>query len=211
MSSCSAGIKSFCCLALSFLAIPTSLAKADDGATSQPGYFDPPAYAISFVQPQPFADKQRWTFEVLGTGVADVSNKHVAIYGVTAGVGYYFWQNMAIMLDVSGYGYNQGHTDGAATGATLGLRHHLFSVGKSSVFVDCSGGVIEASNNLPAGGTHLNNTIEAGLGVASPIRDNMYLLTGVRFFHISNARSEGADRNPSINGIQGVIGVMWKF
>ena len=194
------------CLCFGWIA---SLGRADDGPTTQLLSLDPPKYPISFTQP--FTDKERWTFELLGTGIADVSNRSVAMGGITAGVGYYFWDRVAITLDVSGYGFNEGHSNGAATGVTLGLRHHLLTIGKSSVFVDCSGGEIEASNDLPRGGTHLNNTIEVGLGVAHPISQDMYLLTGVRFFHLSNAGSEGSDRNPAINGIQGVLGVMWKF
>ena len=197
-------IVAVCCAA--FL---SPVAQADDTATTQLLSVDPPKYSTAFNKP--FADKERCTFELLGTGIGDVSNRHVAFGGATVGVGYYFWDTIAVTLDVSGYGFSEGHTDGAATGVTLGLRHHLFSVGQSSVFVDCSGGEIEASNNLPRGGTHLNNTIEVGLGIAHPLSQDIYLLTGVRFFHLSNADSEGPNRNPAMNGIQGVLGVMWKF
>jgi opacity protein-like surface antigen len=158
-----------------------------------------------------YADQQRWYVEILGNGMADVTNRHVGMGGLTGGVGYYFLDNLAINLDVSGYGFNEGRPSGAAVGVTLGLRHHLLNFGKLAFFVDVAGGIIEASSELPSGGTHLNNTFYVGPGVAYPIRDNVSLIGGIRYFHISNARSEGPDRNPSVNAIQGVVGVMFRF
>ena len=36
-------------------------------------------------------------------------------------------------------------------------------------------------------------------------------MAGVRYFHLSNAHLEGPRRNPSINGLEGFLGVMWTF
>jgi hypothetical protein len=176
---------------------------------ADPLHFDPlpvPDYLVTFAD-----DDERWSYEILGTALGDVTNRHVVMGGLTTGVGYYVLDNLAIQLDVSGYGFNEGRSSGAATGITLGLRHHIFDVGKSSVFLDVSGGEIWASNNVPYGGSHLNNTFEGGIGVATPIAKDTYLLTGVRFFHLSNANNHGDDRNPSVNAVQGVVGVMWRF
>lgn len=164
-----------------------------------------PAYLVSY------ADQQRWYVEILGNGLADVTNRQVGMGGLTGGVGYYFFDNLAINLDVSGYGFNEGQPSGAAVSMTLGLRHHLLNFGTASLFMDVAGGIIEASSELPSGGTHLNNMFYVGPGIAYPIRDNVWLIGGVRYFHISNAQSEGPDRNPSINAIQGVVGIMFRF
>ena len=48
-------------------------------------------------------------------------------------------------------------------------------------------------------------------GTTYPLKDNLHLLTGVRYFHLSNARIEGNSRNPSINGVEGFLGLMWTF
>jgi hypothetical protein len=154
---------------------------------------------------------QRWTVEMLGTGVGDVTNRRVALYGLTGGVGYSFFNNMALMLDVTGYGFSEGHSNGAAVGVALGLRHQMFSVGKTQVFLEVYGGEIEASNNIPMGGTHLNDNLQFGFGIDRPITGNLYWEGGARYYHISNARSEGPDRNPSFNGVQGFLGLMWKL
>lgn len=158
-----------------------------------------------------FADERRWTAELLGTALGDLSNRQVIMGGLSIGAGYYVFDNLAIMLDVSGYGFNQGDENGSAVGATLGLRHHLFKVKQASIFVDVSGGVIETSRAVPHRGTHFNNTFEVGPGIAFPLRDNFYLIGGVRYFHLSNAESHGSNRNPSVNAVQGVFGVAWRF
>jgi hypothetical protein len=164
-----------------------------------------PNYLLSF------ADDHKWTVEFLGTTLGDVSNRHVVMGGATAGVGYYFFNNLAIQMDFTGYGFNEGRVSGEAIGWTLGLRHHLLKLGSASIFVDVSGGLIEASHEIPYGGTHFNDTFEVGPGIALPLKDNMYFLGGVRYFHLSNGNRSGPDRNPSVNAIQGVVGVMFRF
>ncbi len=193
------------CIAAVLIELVVSAISVAGTIEFRPTTMDAPKYPTTFV------DDRRWDVEVLGTGLADVTHRHVAMGGVTVGVGYYVLQNLAIQLDVSGYGFNEGHVNGPAAGVTIGLRHHVLSVGKSSIFFDISFGEIWADHDLPVHGTHRNNTFEFGVGVSYPIGDNVYLIGGPRFFHLSNANDGGSDRNPSINAVQGVLGVMWKF
>ncbi len=155
--------------------------------------------------------EQRWLIEAQGTGMTALDNRHVTLYGATGGVGYYVFNNIAFVFDASAYGFNQGHSNGAAVAAALALRHHIFTIERTRFYLQVAGGVIEASNNVPAGGTHLNNTIQFGMGVQHPIGQNVYLNVALDYFHISNARSAGPDRNPSANGLQGIVGVIWRF
>ena len=164
-----------------------------------------PIYAMSF------ADDRKWDVEVLSTVIGDVTNRHVVMGGATTGIGYYVFNNLAVTLDLSSYGFNEGHDSGAAGGVTLGLRHHIFNVDKASVFLDVSGGVIMSDPEVPYHGTHFNDTFEFGPGVAYPLNRTLYAIGGVRFFHLSNANRDGDDRNPSVNAIQGVLGLMWRF
>ena len=64
---------------------------------------------------------------------------------------------------------------------------------------------------LPGIGVRKDFATRTGLGVSYHLQGNMYLLTGVRYFHISNAHIEGRLRNPSINGVEGFLGLMWTF
>jgi Lipid A 3-O-deacylase (PagL) len=153
----------------------------------------------------------RWFFELLGTGAADVTDRHVGMGGVAVGVGYQIFTWLAIDFDTTVSGVAVQNSDGAAINATIGLRHTIAKIDKATIFIDIAGGVIEASSELPYGGTHLNNTIDFGPGVYFPLKDNMSLMVGVRYFHVSNAQSEGPDRNPSVNAIKGLVGLVWRF
>jgi hypothetical protein len=188
----------------------SSPARADDLFTWHPMERTPTVSAEP-MHLATFADDKRWTAEVLATGLADVTNRNVGMAGGTVGIGYYVFTNLAIMLDFSGYWYTQPDDSGSAAGMTIGLRHHWFNVGKASIFADVSYGIIETEHAVPHGGTHFNNTFEFGPAVAYPLRENFYLITGVRYFHLSNAESEGSRHNPSVNAIQGVVGVAWRF
>jgi len=195
----------FLCLVV-FLALSAAArsARADDTFAFAPT--EPSNHRAAFADVD-----HRWTFEVLGTGLGDVTNRHLVMGGTTVGVGYYVLNNLAIDMDFTGYGFNEGAVSGEAVGWTLGLRHHLLNFGSTSLFVDVSGGLIEASHVMPYGGTHFNDTFEVGPGVAIPLADNMYFTGGVRYFHLSNGNRSGPDRNPSVNAVQGVVGLMWRF
>ena len=154
----------------------------------------------------------RWTFEVLGTGLGDVTNRHVQMGGATVGFGYRFADDFAVTVDASGYGFSEGRVDGAATGITVGLRQHLFDWGRFGLDADVSGGILGANRELPYNGTHFNETIEVGPAVTYRLNAELYLVGAVRYFHLSNAdRQNEPGRNPSVNAIQGVVGLEWRF
>ena len=156
---------------------------------------------------------RRWLFEVLGTGLGDVSNRHVQAGGATVGLGYWVLPRTAVMVDAGGYGFSEGRVDGVATGVTVGLRQHLLGLGQFGLDLDVSGGILGANRELPYNGTHFNETIEVGPRVTYKLNDDgLYLVGGVRYFHLSNADRTGlAGRNPSVNAIKGVLGVEWRF
>jgi hypothetical protein len=154
----------------------------------------------------------RWVFEVLGTGLGDVTNRHVQMGGATVGLGYRFYDNFSLLADVSGYGFSEGRIDGVATGITVGLRQHILDYGPWGLDADVSGGVFGANREIPYNGTHFNVTLEVGPAITYRLNPELYLVGGVRYFHLSNAGRENAvGRNPSVNAVQGVIGLEWRF
>ena len=164
-------------------------------------------------QPSPVMQAGRWTFETLGTFIGSVDNRHVQMGGGTVGLGYCVLPRTAILIDGSGYGFSEGRIDGGAVGVTVGLRQHLLELKPFGLEFDVSGGIIGANRQLPYYGTHFNETIEVGPAVTVKLNDaGLSLLVGVRYFHLSNADRTGQPgRNPSINGIQGVFGLVWRF
>ncbi len=127
------------------------------------------------------------------------------------GLNYYFANDWAFGFEATGLGCSQPQEDIAAGGAGIILRTHLWNYGRFSFYGDFASGVLEANNRIPPSGTDFNFTIQTGLGAAYRLSDHTELMIGIRDFHLSNARLEGADRNPSLNGIQGYLGLMFRM
>jgi hypothetical protein len=124
------------------------------------------------------------------------------------GVGYYFFDNFALNAEAAGFSMQQPGPDSIITEIDIKLRHHLYNSGKFSLYVDAGGGVSYATARTPAGGTYYNYTIQTGPGVSWQLRDNLFLIGGVRYWHLSNARLKGPEHNPSINAIEGYVGLL---
>src|SRR5438034_1013209 len=77
--------------------------------------------------------------------------------------------------------------------------------------LDIAPGVAWAGEEVPPGGTDFNITFRSGPGITYLLRPDLHLLAGVRYVHWSNAEMHGRDRNPSVNGVEGYVGVMFAF
>ena len=129
-----------------------------------------------------------------------------------AGAGYYVFDNLSLSLEAQGYRVMQSSAHNATMYGLSGvLRHHVLQFDRTTLFIDASFGPVEATERVPGGGTYFNFATRTGLGVTFQLREHLHLLGGVRYFHLSNARIEGSQRNPSINGIEGFLGLMWTF
>jgi len=129
----------------------------------------------------------------------------------TFGVGYYIFDNFSLNLEAAGYYDNQPVRNTVITAGDLMIRHHLFHSGRFSFFGEGVVGITYADHRAPASGTYYNYMVEPGLGATFQLHDNLNLMGGVRYFHLSNARLEGPDRNPSINATQVYIGLLLKL
>jgi hypothetical protein len=133
------------------------------------------------------------------------------IGSAAAGVGYFIRDDLSLSLEASGYRVSQPGKDAWMYGLSGVLRHHLLHFDRGTLFADVSFGPIESTHRVPQDGTYFNFATRTGLGITYQLKGNMHLLTGVRYFHISNAHIEGRQRNPSINGVEGFLGLMWTF
>ena len=157
----------------------------------------------------PSFPKGTLSLQAYGTYAGGIDAKEVIGSGA-AGASYYVFDNLSLGLEVSGYHLTQSPGRNTWMYGVAGvLRHHLLQFDRATVFADVSFGPVEAAARVPEGGTYFNFATRSGLGVTYPLREHLYLLGGVRYFHLSNARIEGSQRNPSINGIEGFLGLMW--
>jgi len=77
-----------------------------------------------------------------------------------------------------------------------------------SVFAEARFGLAGTFDDVPFDGTSFNFTPAAGVGYTRDIGDGVRLITGVRWFHMSNARLTGNSNNPGLDSLMGYVGVM---
>jgi hypothetical protein len=158
------------------------------------------------VQSDPFP-QGLWTLETFGS-YGNQPWEREQLYSGTVGVSYYFWPNWCFGFEGNGLYGSQPGENVTSYGGNLLLRTHLIVEPNWSFFTDFSPGLLESNHRIPPGGTDFNFTIETGVGFTLNLWDRTDLLTGFRYLHLSNARQEGADQNPSLNAFEGYIGLL---
>jgi hypothetical protein len=130
---------------------------------------------------------------------------------LAGGVNYYVFDNLSLGLELGVYRFSQPSDDATTGSLSLVMRHHVFDRGATTVFLDILFGPSWSTEEVPSGGTQFNFLTRTGIGVSHRLDDLIDLLIGVRYFHLSNSSIDGEDRNPSINGMEGYVGVMWRL
>jgi hypothetical protein len=149
-----------------------------------------------------------WSFQTYLScaGAADT-----AMPAANIGAGYYLIDNLSLNVEAAGYGVFPDGPDAGAGELRFLIRHHLLHCGRFSLFADIGEGFFEASQDTPQAGTRFNFVFRAGLGASYQLRDDLYLIGGARYWHLSNAKLEGEARNPALNGVEGYVGLMWTW
>ena len=153
--------------------------------------------------------KGAWDLEISGSYTTPIRFSDDRFTSMTVAGGYYIVDNLSLGGELQAYYADQPDSDALIGGLGLLLRYHFLSFDRFSVFLDGGGSVTYASRDVPEFGTNFNYTGKVGLGLSCELRDNLHLITGVRYFHLSNANLHGRDQNPSYDGIQFHLGLMW--
>ncbi|MFN9991847.1 MAG: acyloxyacyl hydrolase, partial [Phycisphaerales bacterium] len=92
------------------------------------------------------------------------------------------------------------------------IRWHFLNKERMTVYADLGIGVLFTTDDVPSDGTSFNFTPRAGAGITHRLGDsaNRFEL-GVRWAHISNARTSGDGDNPSRDSIMLYGGVIFPF
>ena len=152
-----------------------------------------------------------WSATVEGAYAHSFDLSPARIETVSMGVGYYFMDNVSLNAEAAGFWNQQDGPDASIAEINLRLRHHVFNVDRWSFLIDVGGGLSYASVPTPPGGTYFNFCLQTGPGVCYRLTDNLHLIGGARYLHFSNAAIEGRDRNPSINALEGYVGLLYRF
>ncbi len=149
-----------------------------------------------------------WTLELSGSYADPIRFSEDRMALGTVGVNYYFLNNASIGLHLSGYGVDQPDDEGYGAGFEGWLRLHLFTFDRFTIYADGGGGRTYFYPEEPAGGSKWNWTAKIGGGVSVQLDENVYLMGGARYFHVSNGNQWGRHNNPSYDAVQYYVGVM---
>jgi hypothetical protein len=155
-----------------------------------------------------------WTLQLYGAYVPSYETDDKLASG-TLGGSYYFGERHSVLFELAGYSFDPEGSfdaeDSCGGGANLGLRFQFFELDRLTLFVEGLAVMQEITHNFTQGGTHFNFNTQAGLGATFRIAENIHLIGGCRYVHISNAQIHGKSRNPNFNGVGGYLGVMFTF
>lgn len=178
---------------------PPATAPSSEPALGQPAMTQPVA-----------TPKGLWTFETYGS-YANQSSTREQLYSGTVGIGYYFLPDNSLTTEITGLQGTQPGPDVGAGAADLLLRTDMIHAPGWIGFIDFGPGVIESSHRIPPAGTDFNFFFKTGVGATVQLWGKTDLITGVRYLHISNAHLEGPQRNPSLNAVEGYLGLLVRF
>jgi hypothetical protein len=168
-------------------------------------------FRLDVVPHKPFAQGTK-TLEFQGSYTTPIRFSVEEFATASVGVGYYLFDNHSLTLFAQGFHVNQAFGESTDAGAVFVLgRSILYNIENFSFYIDGGGGYSWANSAVPIGGTTYNINARAGLGLAYRLADDTYLMGGARYFHLSNGHIHGSEKNPSIDGIEYYVGVMFAF
>lgn len=164
--------------------------------------------------PTPFP-QGTWTASLTASYIQHIRFSVDELHNLDLSAGYFIWDNHSLNLELQGYhGDQEFDSDVYIGGIGLLGRWHFLRGDRWSVFIDGGGGVTYADQEFPQSpydGTNFNFTGKVGLGATYELRDQLHLIGGARYFHLSNGQIRKADDNPTFDGIQFWGGVMWTW
>ncbi len=149
----------------------------------------------------------RWYFESYGS-VATLDNSG-NIYGLSSGAGFFFHDQLSFsMLGIMGYNaVRDDDRNSGYIGFDLVPRWHYLHLDRLRCYLEGGAGLQYAiPRSFPGGGSHFNFRLQAGTGAMYRITNDLHLLGGARYMHISNGNL--ADPNMGWDGVVGYLGIL---
>src|SRR6266542_192872 len=141
--------------------------------------------------------KGTWGLELSTAYVTPIRFSDDKFYDANLGGSYYLVDNLSLGGDVHAYYVDQPDEDAIGTGLGFLVRYHFFTRDRFSLFIDGGAGIFYGDPEVPEFGTHFNYTPKGGFGLTIRLKENLHLIGGARYFHLSNGNIHGRDQNPS--------------
>lgn len=175
-------------------------------------YHEDPPTADPAPAPQPVrfgeAGSRWWS---IGAGVANdfADSTDVNLHG---SISWFIAQDVEFAAELGVWYYHQPGDDQAGINPNMVFRWHFVNTGTWTVYTDVGIGLLAATGEVPEGGTSIDFTPRAGLGVTHALGDDgTRLQVGVRWAHVSNARIAGDDDNSGRDSVMLYAGVIFPF
>ncbi|MAJ46964.1 MAG: hypothetical protein CBC35_06760 [Planctomycetes bacterium TMED75] len=132
----------------------------------------------------------------------------MALGGV--GVEWYPVDGFALGFRVDGVGIelNDTPTTGGGGGALL-LRWHVYRQETWSIYLDGGCGLVYFAEEVPSGASRLDFSPQVGGGVTCAVSEQVRLMAGLRWYHLSNAQTNST--NPGVDMLEAYVGVTFPF
>jgi lipid A 3-O-deacylase len=170
-----------------------------------------------------FGEKGSWRWYLSGGWGKEINSSHDEFVILGGGVSFFMVDNLSLNFELNGLYIDQESTTGFpdshdAWGVNFNLlvRWHFLARETWSIYFDGGVGLLGTTARVPgpdaddsAGGTYFDFTPQAGFGASFEFADNTRLLTGVRWHHVSNART--SNNNPGRDSLMVYAGVSFAF
>jgi hypothetical protein len=161
----------------------------------------------------PFA-AHRWHFQSAVHAALEAWNynaSHEELYGISEGLTYGVRDGLVLTLNQRIYYISQRANDTWLLGLTFGVRGRVYHRGRASVFLEGNLGISDAAIAAPPRGTRFNYLAFGSGGVLVRIKPRLHLLGALQLIHISNNGLKSPSRNPDIEAIGPVLGLVIGF
>lgn len=149
-------------------------------------------------------------WSLYGYGAAAVGKTSHRVYAGKFGLGYHVVDDFSLNLEAAGYFVDHARDTGGG-GVDMLFRWHPVQGQDSSLYLDGGPGFVYTRKTLRDPGTHFNFTVQGGAGFTYRITDRFHSMAGLRWFHISNARIRGKNRNVGFDSPMFYLGLMLPY
>jgi hypothetical protein len=204
--------------ALLVLAAAAPSLAGDDGRFTLPA----PSIRIQPEEPEPsladaaptipgYADKGSEWITISGLLAHDFSDS--TDVGLRVGWSHFLVNDVEFMLEANLWYFSQEGDDAAGINPAFAFRWHFVHEDRLSVYTELGIGMLFATNAVPDGGTDVDFTPRAGVGLTWQLSPDApaRLDAGIRWHHISNARITGDAKNPARDAPLLYAGLVFPF
>lgn len=176
---------------------------AQAGAATTPSPIESTEVAPAFGQ----ADTWRWAVYAGGAHNFEESEH----YNLHFSAEYFIADYFSVNLEFGALYFDQVQDTWGGNFNTL-LRWHMFHGDSWTIFADAGAGLLATADDVPDDGTSFGFTPQAGVGATFDVGDGgARLITGLRWHHISNARSKGEENNPGRDALMAYVGLSFPW